>query len=104
MESQIDYWTARALLEWQVELGATEALLDAPIDRYALEAASPKKAASPVSAPVRQKAPEVDAVQVAKTAAKRALQNGLAGDRNRLLYRQQLISDIVETVGTAYLA
>jgi len=72
MESQIDYWTARALLEWQVELGATEALLDAPIDRYALEAASPKKAASPVSAPVRQKAPEVDAVQVAKTAAKRA--------------------------------
>ena len=72
MESQIDYWTARALLEWQVELGATEALLDAPIDRYALEAASPKKAASPVSAPGRQKAPEVDAVQVAKTAAKRA--------------------------------
>jgi len=72
MESQIDYWTARALLEWQVELGATEALLDAPIDRYALKAASPKKAASPVSALVRQKAPEVDAVQVAKTAAKRA--------------------------------
>ena len=72
MESQIDYWTARALLEWQVELGATEALLDAPIDRYALEASSPKKAASPVSALVRQKAPEVDAVQVAKTAAKRA--------------------------------
>ena len=72
MESQIDYWTARALLEWQVELGATEALLDAPIDRYVLEAASPKKAATPVSAPVRQKAPEVDAVQVAKTAAKRA--------------------------------
>jgi len=72
MESQIDYWTTRALLEWQVELGATEALLDAPIDRYALEAASPEKAASTVSAPVRQKAPEVDAVQVAKTAAKRA--------------------------------
>jgi len=72
MESQIDYWTARALLEWQVELGATEALLDAPIDRYVLEAASPKKAATPVSAPVRQKAPEVDSVQVAKTAANRA--------------------------------
>ena len=72
MESQIDYWTARALLEWQVELGATEALLDAPIDRYVLEAASPKKAATPVSAPVRQKTPEVDSVQVAKTAANRA--------------------------------
>ena len=71
MESQIDYWTAHALLEWQVELGATEAICDEPGDRYALLDAAQKKAA-PVAAPVRQKAPEVDAVQVAKAAAQRA--------------------------------
>lgn len=28
--------TARALLEWQIELGADEAILDAPLDRYGL--------------------------------------------------------------------
>lgn len=79
MESQIDYWTAHALLEWQVELGATEAICDVPVDRYALQDAPPKKAAAaPAAAPVRQKAPEVDAVQVAKTAAQRA------GDLNAL--------------------
>ena len=27
---------ARAALEWQIELGATEAIGDAPVDRYAL--------------------------------------------------------------------
>lgn len=79
MESQIDYWTAHALLEWQVELGATEAICDVPVDRYALQDAAPKKAATaPAAAPVRQKAPEVDAVQVAKAAAQRA------GDLNAL--------------------
>ena len=44
MESQIDYWTARALLEWQVELGATEAIQDVPVDRYAAKAEAAKAA------------------------------------------------------------
>ena len=35
MES-VDFHTARALLEWQMELGADECISDAPIDRYAL--------------------------------------------------------------------
>lgn len=71
MESQIDYWTARALLEWQVELGATDAVQDVPVDRYALEAAAPKPAkAEP--APVRVKPAEVDPVAVAAEAAKHA--------------------------------
>ncbi|MEP2531294.1 uracil-DNA glycosylase [Shimia sp.] len=34
MESALDYHSARALLEWQVELGVTEAILDAPLNRY----------------------------------------------------------------------
>lgn len=72
MESQIDYWTARALLEWQVELGATEALLDAPVNRYDLEAAPAKpkaQATKPQKAVVSAKAPKVDAVSVAEAAA-----------------------------------
>ena len=33
MES-MDFHTAKALLEWQVELGATEAIGDVPVNRY----------------------------------------------------------------------
>ncbi len=44
MGTQIDFETAKALLAWQVELGATEAIGDVPIDRYALPVA-PKVAA-----------------------------------------------------------
>jgi len=45
MES-VDFHTARALLEWQMELGADECIADAPVDRYALpqSVAKPKKA------------------------------------------------------------
>lgn len=44
MESALDYWSAKALLEWQVELGATEALCEAPVNRYELPAPAPKGA------------------------------------------------------------
>lgn len=71
MESQIDYWDARALLEWQVELGATDAVLDTPVDRYALEVAPPKPA-KVEAAPVRVKPAEVDPVAVASDLADRA--------------------------------
>lgn len=72
MESALDYHTARALLEWQVELGASEAIGDIPVDRYAL----PDKVAKPQAAAV-QAAPVVvpkedDPVQVAANAAARA--------------------------------
>ncbi len=36
MEPDLDIYAARALLAWQVELGATEAICDAPVDRYGL--------------------------------------------------------------------
>ncbi|SEO74859.1 DNA polymerase [Salinihabitans flavidus] len=45
MESQIDFHTARALLEWQVELGATEAIGDGPVNCYEL----PREAARPAA-------------------------------------------------------
>ncbi|MEL6684627.1 MAG: uracil-DNA glycosylase [Pseudomonadota bacterium] len=77
MDSSETYWTNRALLEWQVELGATDAILDAPVDRYALEAVKPApKVAAPEKpaavAPVQEKKPEVDVVALARTAAETA--------------------------------
>lgn len=76
MDSSDTYWNDRALLEWQVELGATDAILDAPVDRYGLEAAKPAPKAvtpeKPAAAPVPAAKPEVDAVRLALTAAQTA--------------------------------
>ena len=79
MGTQMDFETARALLAWQVELGATEAICDAPVDRYALDPAAPKKAAAiavaakPKPAPASTAPPPpvrpADPVAVAKAAA-----------------------------------
>jgi len=74
MESALDFHTAKALLEWQVELGATEAIGETPVNRYeAVEAPRPK--AAPTAAAPAQIAPgivereKVDAVAIAKAAA-----------------------------------
>ena len=69
MESA-EYHHAKALLEWQVELGALDAVQDTPVNRYDVPAAveKPKKAADPITpgivAPV-----QVDAVAEAERAA-----------------------------------
>ncbi len=70
MESGLDHHTARALLEWQVELGATEATLDAPVDRYGLPKEAPRAvtAAKPVAVKITP-APDADPVAVAGAAA-----------------------------------
>ena len=73
MESALDYHSARALLAWQIELGATEALCETPVNRYELEQQVPKPArgAQP-DAPQPgqiQRLPEVDPVEVAQKAA-----------------------------------
>ncbi|MFT6684552.1 MAG: DNA polymerase, partial [Loktanella salsilacus] len=44
MESSETYWAEVALLDWQVALGADEAIGDVPVDRYALEAVAAKAA------------------------------------------------------------
>lgn len=71
MESQ-DFHTARALLEWQMELGADECIADAPVDRYAL----PDKLAKPAQPDAKPhltkgpvKSVEQDPVAVAQQAA-----------------------------------
>lgn len=81
MESALDYWSAKALLEWQVELGATEALCDTPIDRYALQQATPK-APKAGAAPAVIKPKEIDPVEEAKRVA--AAANSLSGLRDAL--------------------
>lgn len=47
MESHLDWHQAKALLDWYVELGVTDTVGDAPINRYELEQQAPK----PVRAP-----------------------------------------------------
>ncbi|NNK79029.1 MAG: uracil-DNA glycosylase [Litoreibacter sp.] len=67
MESELNFHRARALLEWQIDLGATEAIGETPINRYKLSDTAPKpKASTPTAeatAPVA--APQVDPVTVA---------------------------------------
>jgi len=73
MESTNTYWNDRALLEWQIEIGADEAIGDVPVNRYELDPApkpaqsKPKTPATPLPAAV-----ETDPVQEAQAAAKSA--------------------------------
>ncbi|TCK99330.1 DNA polymerase [Shimia isoporae] len=68
MESALDYYTAEALLAWQVELGATEAMLDSPVNRYETpkEAPKPKVTPPPVDAPPQKV--QIDTVVEARKA------------------------------------
>ena len=66
----MDHATALALLEWQIELGADEAIGDAPVDRYALAAKPAPEKVSPVAAPASVTAdPVAEAKAVAAGAA-----------------------------------
>lgn len=79
MTAGMDWHLARALLEWQVELGATEAIADAPIDRLsaATEAADTRHDLRPAAAAQTAQAPVApipassgpDPVAVARTMA-----------------------------------
>ncbi|MEN8894333.1 uracil-DNA glycosylase [Planktotalea arctica] len=77
MESQLDYHTAKALLEWQVEFGVTETISDVPVNRFEV---APEPKAKPVlvaaaqarAAPVRPMHPapvEVDGTALARAAS-----------------------------------
>ena len=70
---QMDYYAAKALLEWQIELGANESIGETPVNRYEAPAPQPVRAPTPApaeavsAAPVKAQA--VDPVAVAKAAA-----------------------------------
>jgi DNA polymerase len=72
----MDGITARAILEWQIELGADEAILDAPVDRYALPDVPSEKSARAV--PAAGAAPFVPVTAADPVAAARALSAGAA--------------------------
>ncbi|MDT8345415.1 MAG: uracil-DNA glycosylase [Thermohalobaculum sp.] len=73
----LDHHMMRALLEWQVELGATEAIGDAPINRYApapqarQTPQTPQAAPAPAAALAMVSAPD-DPVEAARAAARAA--------------------------------
>ncbi|RKF16272.1 uracil-DNA glycosylase [Roseovarius spongiae] len=76
MDSALDFHAARALLAWQVELGADEAIGDAPVNRYDLPDTAPgrpaRKTAATEPEPVAQAAaadPVADARRMAQAAA-----------------------------------
>lgn len=66
MEPALDYHTALALLEWQIELGADEAISETPIDRYA---APPPPKPKPAAMPAPVAASAADPVAEAQAAA-----------------------------------
>lgn len=82
MESAIDWHTARALLEWQLEMGVDEAISDLPVDRYAFEAEVKAKAeakrnatatATATAAPARARPKQLDPAEEASKAASAAM-------------------------------
>jgi len=69
MESALTYYQAKALLEWQVELGVDEAISETPVNRYEVPAIAPKPIpVAPVAAPVVVSS-GADPVDIAKAAA-----------------------------------
>jgi uracil-DNA glycosylase family 4 len=72
MDSQLDYHAARALLEWQIELGVTESIAETPINRFEVPEtlAKPERAPAPVAAHKGAASPElVDADNTARQLA-----------------------------------
>lgn len=69
MESALDYHTARAMLEWQVELGVCETIADRPIDRYDLPDRVQKPTRKVAAAVAPPAAVVVDVVAEARAAA-----------------------------------
>ena len=73
MDSHLDFHTARALLEWQVEFGVDEAICDAPVNRFEVAQAAPKAKPAAGSVPTAM-APVAgpDPVQIASQMARSA--------------------------------
>ena len=75
MESGIEYWTAKALLDWQVEMGVNEAIGDKPVDRYGLKDVNPPPKpvqTQPVSPPIATVEQEINQISAARNAANAA--------------------------------
>lgn len=69
MPPEFDAQTARATLEWLVEMGCDEAIAEHPLNRFALPARMPEPAATPVAAPPPAACAPEDPVAAARHAA-----------------------------------
>lgn len=69
MDSAADVLAARAALDWQIELGATEAIGDSPVNRYELPENRAKPAAAAAPAAGAPPAASSDPVSAARAAA-----------------------------------
>ena len=69
MESHDTFWADLACLDWQVDLGADEAIGDTPVDRYALDPAPAKTTDAASPAAPSPEVPAIDVVAVARAAA-----------------------------------
>ncbi|WP_380054886.1 uracil-DNA glycosylase family protein [Falsihalocynthiibacter sp. SS001] len=74
MESELGYYEAKALLEWQIELGADEAIEDAPIDRYEIPVVLAPPAALKPKSKTPPKPVEKSAADLLAEARKRAVE------------------------------
>ncbi len=66
----MDFHAAKALLEWQMELGADEPIGEEPVNRYEVAAEAPKPVAEAVAQPLDEASP--DPVETARAAAESA--------------------------------
>jgi uracil-DNA glycosylase len=72
MTPELDFHTAKAMLLWQMELGADEAIGEAPVNRFAAAEAPPRPAAPPqpaMAAEAQTRAAGEDPVVVARMLA-----------------------------------
>ncbi|MDE0968198.1 MAG: uracil-DNA glycosylase [Octadecabacter sp.] len=81
MESGIEYWTAKALLDWQIEMGVNEAIGDEAVNRYELQDLKPAPKpvhTKSVSPPIPTAGQEINQISAARLAANAAQDlNGL---------------------------
>ena len=72
MESALDWDLARSMLEWQLEMGASEAIGDGPVNRFELAPEPARKPAAQATPDEVRERVEVNAVEEARIAAEGA--------------------------------
>ena len=72
MESDLNWHRAKALLEWQLEMGVDEAILNTPLNRYELNTVLKTSKSVQRSEAISSVLDEIDPVKVAKEAASNA--------------------------------
>lgn len=65
----MDFHTAKALLEWQIDLGADEAMSETPVNRYEVPEKAPPIIAKAAPEPAFQAPPKVDPAAIASQMA-----------------------------------